>query len=185
MTYLFRDTLCTAYDRINSSSSAEEDGENGRPEDRERGTSGCRLFITFTTNTGRVTEWQRALCITPAARRQMAIVWTRNVGSNGCPSGPLFSAFPGQHYCAGRASSRSSSPVSRRPLAFPKYEITSVHAARAETGRPPNKPFVIYNCEGNVFSRRGAGGIKNMEIRRTKRDVIPVFNGTGDVFSGY
>lgn len=124
---------------------------------RKRKTETSRLFITFTGSTGRMAEG--ALCITPAATRQMAIVWTRNVGSNGCPSGPLFQLFQ-----ASIIATRV--PLFRRPppSRFPKYETYTrahTHACgwmnmrggrhQRKPGRPPNKPFVIYNCEGNIF----------------------------------
>lgn len=91
---------------------------------RKRKTETSRLFITFTGSTGRMAEG--ALCITPAATRQMAIVWTRNVGSNGCPSGPLFQLFQ-----ASIIATRV--PLFRRPppSRFPKYETHTHTRTRA------------------------------------------------------
>lgn len=102
---------------------------------RKRKTETSRLFITFTGSTGRMAEG--ALCITPAATRQMAIVWTRNVGSNGCPSGPLFQLFQ-----ASIIATRV--PLFRRPppSRFPKYETYTRAHTRVRVDeyawRPPS-----------------------------------------------
>ena len=106
-------------------------GRGWRKRNRKRKTEACRLFITFTSSTSRVTEWQRALCIIPAATRQMAIVWTRNVGSNGCPSGPLFQLF--------QASIIARGPPCPPFSVVPKFvgNKTTVYACYVRVGPSP------------------------------------------------
>lgn len=99
------------------------EGEEGRREGQEKKNGDKPFVYNF--------HWQHgqrgALCITPAATRQMAIVWTRNVGSNGCPSGPLFQLF------------QASIIATRVPLfRRPKYE-TRTHAHEHAWRRPSTK----------------------------------------------
>lgn len=128
--------------------------------ERKRKTETSRLFITFTGST-----------VAPNGSGESSLHNTGCEQTNrsfGRETSEVMAALLALFFSFSRpALLPPVSPFFRRPppSRFPKYETCTRtpmcvrwwmntrggRRHQRKPGRPPNKPFVIYNCEGNIF----------------------------------